>query len=157
MKSLCLNHFDNNTLAGARFVVDAVKPFNKDDYYVDEDNPYKVRDNLISLNRWKDITDYSVNGVIAKMKSVLAAVGSSSASYPEYIGDCLYGDFEWISLTFDMSVLGMESAEQDNNELNKFYIEIGTKYYKMKVSPTDKVTGVTTPCSFGATIYRYSF
>jgi len=154
LKSLCLKHFDNNTLAGAKFVVDAVKPFDKRDYIVDPTNPYKIADNLITLNRWAQLTTQTVDGVKAEMKKVLSSVGTQSASYPEYIGGCLWSDFDWIEKTFDVTALQENDPSVINSELSKFYIQIGTKYYKLSVSSTDKKNSIETPCG-PSTIYKY--
>lgn len=33
------------------------------------------------------------------MKNVLSKANADSANYPEYIGDCLFTEFEWLTLS----------------------------------------------------------
>ena len=103
LKSLCLKHFDNNRIDGARFVVDAVKPFVLTDYkQMNESNPYQISPMgnnglpmlpvVADLNKWDLLNVYgtTTDGVINAMKYVLGSVASESSSYPDYIGGCLY-------------------------------------------------------------------
>ena len=102
MKSLCLNYFDGNDLSKAKFTVDAGKKFKRHDWVFVPENPYKVSDNLITLNRWAELKMQTADGALAAMKKILSSLGTQSSSYPEYIGGCLWSDFDWISLTFDV-------------------------------------------------------
>lgn len=120
LKSLCLYHFDDNKLDGARFVVNAGRAFDKYDYAYNDDNPYRIsptyeEDNIvraklpvvIDLLRWSDMAsrDKTAEGALAAMKNVLSKITADSANYPEYIGDCLFTEFEWLTLSLGPSRL----------------------------------------------------
>ena len=157
IKSLCLYHFDNNSLDNPQFVVDAGKEFNKQDYHVDPKNPYRISDDAISLNRWTDISEHTVKAVTDQMVKVLKSVASDSSKYPTYIGGCLWDQFDWTLVTFDYFALEMcETGQQINSLLDTNFIQIGDKYYKLQVDPADYKRGIDTPCG-RYTLYKYFF
>lgn len=163
IKSLCLYHFDNNDPTDAQYVKGDVMPFDRKDYVLE--NPYRVDDTTITLSRWDKMKGkaVTVENVKAEMVKIMASFTSPSAKYPEYIGGCLFGDFDWITLTFsndDYNTLeGAEyDAEAKNDVLKKIRIEIGDKqYYHLSLSKTDFKTGIATPCDPPLTIYKYDF
>ena len=154
LKSLCLNYFDGNDLSKAKFTVDAGKKFKRHDWVFVPENPYKAGDDLITLNRWAKLKTQTTDGALEAMKKILSSLGAQSSSYPEYIGGCLWSDFDWISLTFDVGQLEEDNPATINLELSRFYVEIGDKYYKLQVSSTDKKVKIDTPCG-QSTIYKY--
>ena len=161
LKSLCLWHFDNNSLEGAQFVHDAGKAFVKEEYDIEIDNPYEVDDNTITLDTWIELKgkEKTAQNALEAMKNVLSKIGSEADLYPEYIGDCLWGDIEWIEMSFDNYLLMSSDTTpaQMNAELARKNIIIGDGMYKLQISDSD-VKQSSTPCAFGkVTLYRYSF
>ena len=135
LKSLCLWHFDNNSLEGAQFVHDAGKAFVKEEYDIEIDNPYEVDDNTITLNTWIELKgkEKTAQNALEAMKNVLSKIGSEADLYPEYIGDCLWGDIEWIEMSFDKYLLMSSDTTpaQLNAELARKNIIIGDGMYKL--------------------------
>ena len=157
LKSLCLYHFDYNSLAGAKYVVDAEKEFNYIDYDIENDNPYLKASNLICIDSWSELEGKAKTSatVLAAIENVLKSLSTQSKQYPKYIGGCLFGDIDWIDKTFSMDIQGFDDASMINEELNKFYIQIDSKYYKMQVSSSDYKSDINTPCGI-ATLFKYS-
>ena len=177
LKSLCLFHFDGNSLDGAKYTVDAGMPFSRYDYVYTEDNPYRISPTykekgvtrsklpvVIDLLRWDKMASYekTANGAKAAMMDVLSRPASDSAKYPEYIGDCLFTEFDWMTLTFSVNRISMlEKADAD--AINKLLgadmlrIKIGQDVYILQVDK-NSAKKASTPCSSApVALYKYKF
>lgn len=64
LKSLCLYHFDGNSLANAKYVVDAGKAFNAADYATPVDNPWQVGSNVMNMSTSIHTEDYDYEAVM---------------------------------------------------------------------------------------------
>lgn len=62
LKSLCLYHFDGNSLQNAKYVVDAGKELNVADYSGDFSNPFAIADNAIDLSKSTVYDDITYSG-----------------------------------------------------------------------------------------------
>ena len=64
LKSLCLYHFDGNSLANAKYVVDAGKVFNAADYVTPVDNPWQAGSNVMNMSTSIHTEDYDYEAVM---------------------------------------------------------------------------------------------
>ena len=163
IKRLCLYHFDNNNPNNSKYVAEVDEPFDRKDYVLE--NPYKVGENTITLSRWekmkgKELTVANVKSEMKKLMEMLDVPGGGKYQYPEYIGGCLFGDFDWITLSFsdedNATLLESKDAKTKNNILSKIDIVIGNHKYKFKLNESDYRSQIPTPCG-DDTVNRYDF
>ena len=168
LKSLCLYHFDGNTLANAKYVVDAGKAFNAADYAKSADNPWQVGSNVMNMSISIHTEDYDYEAVMTpeqleqSIVSVLMTISQYAAvmtgnKHP-YMAGCLFGNIDWVLPMFpDIDIMEYTEASQLNDAFSRWYFKIGDFYYKMTFSADDKKQ-IENPCGPGMEwIFRASF
>ena len=153
LKSLCLYHFDNNSLTNPTYVVDAVKPFDKYDYisYSDE-NPWQIASNAISLAKSGiETVQQAVDNMLAQLLEAEQDNGGL------YLGGCLFLDIDFLQATVPSAEYAA-TASDINAILSQWYIRIGTKYYQLTVD-SSKHKSIRNPCGTDSmmTIFLASF
>lgn len=144
LKSLCLYHFDNNDLANARYVVDAGKAFDINDYNKKQDDG-NTNDTIIpiGINDNELLTIDDVNADIVQRLNdfgVLMDNQTDDNGVP-YMGGCdldyipyIIDSFPDIS-TYEGSVSSIN--ECINTQYSNIKFKIGENYYKFSLSETN--------------------
>lgn len=161
LKSLCLYHFDGNSLTGAKYVKNAGKAFSASDYSADTSNPWKTAHNVINMSL--NVPEYEYQSVMnvsefeQYMLNVLGEAGQIYSAGKIYLAGCLFNNFDWIIQTFGSDIETYTSASALNTEFQKWYIRIGDLYYWMCFDSADKIY-IDNPCGDGKEyIYKVTF
>ena len=94
--------------------------------------------------------------------AVLAGIGEDCAKYPEYIGDCLFQDFDWLVASVSasrMNQLETGDASKINSLLgaSMLRIKIGDGVYILQVDGSN-TKKANTPCNMSSPkLYKYRF
>lgn len=159
LKSLCLYHFDGNSLISAEYVVDAGKAFDPADYSGSTDNPWLAGEGVMNMST--SIPDYEYAAVMTVaqleryMSDTLRNFQQYSSVVPDgrvYLAGCLFGSFSWFSCMFAGSGTDLEeltTAEELTQAFAGWRFKIGDSYYRMTFSAEDKMT-IDNPCLAGA-------
>lgn len=110
LKSLCLYHFDENKLAGAKYVVNAGKEFNAADYDTPVDNPWQAGSNVMnmSISIHTEKYDYDVvmtpeqleESIVSILMTVPDYAAYMAGNKHPYMAGCLFGNIDWVAPMF---------------------------------------------------------
>lgn len=108
LKCLCLNHFDNNKLDGAQYVVDALSAFDRADYQGSQTNPWSAGTKQLSLSKdvvnadlgwnWKGNGINDKDSMLSYITDVLRSNGYDNGG--PYFGSCIFSAVPWMQTTF---------------------------------------------------------
>jgi len=125
LKSLCLYHFDGNSLVSAKYVVDAGKQFDINDYRLSPNNPWKIADHVMNMSlkvydeqyevTWFAMTPAELeNLMFEKILKTVPEYMSVITDGKIYLAGCLLTRFAWIDSMFptDGSVQPVIDIEQ---------------------------------------------
>lgn len=178
LKSLCLYHFDQNNMDGAKYVIDAGKAFDKSDYSIPSDNPWYIAENTIDLSKNINKLNYiGINTIYELPKQMYDYLQESEAkdlSNPDtgiiYLGGCLFDEIPWIKATYNNlgEIAPDAGADKTEEELAQsqarnltaacrdIRIKIGNNYVVMSFDEFDIKTAAT-PCSSPIPVFRIIF
>lgn len=151
LKSLCLYHFDNNSLDNTEYVRDANKIFNANDWQIKLDNPYLISNNVINLGY------ININTVDEAIRNIKQQLYASSYDYGLYIGGCMWSSIDYIDLTYNEFLYNLEygTVDEQNEILSKYKFKIGSKYYNLTLDKTDSIEAIL--CGAPYMIHKMSF
>jgi len=169
LKSLCLYHFDGNSLSDPKYVVDAGKVFDIRDYMGSATNPWQTLASQKIVDMGKDVAEYGYSGVASKAALTAYMHNKLKAEVPQYaavatqlhLGGCLFSDIPVLNLIFqpdsgEADVEELVSAADLNRALQEWRFQIGTKYYQMTFS-ADSIS-IDNPCGDGTiNIFKVDF